>query len=450
MRLDTETGSHHGVYVVGAGDQVYTYLQKPTAAEVKGAGGLLEDGRVAVDIGLLRFDADLTTALAELARFSDLPAVDLYDQITRGMTGQWKPENGAGLFWQSWPESCVRRSARVGFHCAMVNGEFIHAGTTRSFRALMANSGGILDSAIGGACRAGHEAVILECDLAGPVIASRGAILHGLTGLSGPVEVPEDTVVHQLPVEEAGDGGWVIRAYGVEDDPKQPIENATWFNQPFLETLERLGIRREELWDTDQEQALWNAALFPVTTPDEAWICARWMMGYASGYSVERWRSARRLSLSGSARCADGKALAEARNHRLQSIWQYTAVELAQSGADLRPLLANLPGLAPAAAAGHLLRNRAEELRKGNRKDLTLAASHLVQAARLLGRAGLEQEADSAESDAFICIQDAVREGGVDESEQIPDTMAVGTRSCIGASANRSGRRLVGYAAILF
>ena len=38
--------------------------------------------------------------------------------------------------------------------------------------------------------------------------------------------------------------------------------------------------------------------------------------------------------------------------HRLQGIWHDTAVELAESGADLRPLLANLPGLAPAAAGG--------------------------------------------------------------------------------------------------
>ena len=36
MRLDVETGSHHGVYVVGRNEQVYTFLQKPTAAEVKG------------------------------------------------------------------------------------------------------------------------------------------------------------------------------------------------------------------------------------------------------------------------------------------------------------------------------------------------------------------------------------------------------------------------------
>lgn len=72
MRLDVETGSHHGVCVVGAGDQVYTFLQKPTAAEVKAAGGVLADGRVAVDIGLLRFDADLTTALAKLADIGTL------------------------------------------------------------------------------------------------------------------------------------------------------------------------------------------------------------------------------------------------------------------------------------------------------------------------------------------------------------------------------------------
>jgi fucokinase len=420
MRLGLEIGSHHGVYVVGAGDQVHTFLQKPTRAEVKAAGGLLEDGRVAVDIGLLRFDAELATALTELAGFRSLPTVDLYDQITRGMTGQWRPEADASLFWRELTRILRAPERRGGFHCALVEGEFIHVGTTRSFRTLMASSGGILDSVIGGSCEIGHGAVILECDLSGPVFASRGAILHGLAGLNGPVEVPEDTVVHQLPVEQAGDGGWVIRAYGVEDDPKQPIENATWFNQPILETLDRLAMRTEEVWGAEEEPTLWNAALFPVTTADEAWTCARWMMGYASGYSVECWRAARRLSLSESARFADGKVLAEARNRRLQGIWQDTAVELAESGTDLRPLLANLPGLAPAAAAGRSLRNRAEDLRKRSPKDLTLAASHLVQAARLLGRAGLALEADSAESEAFICIQDAVREGTAADSERMP------------------------------
>ena len=368
MRLDAETGSHHGVYVVGAGDQVYTFLQKPTPAEVKAAGGMFDDGRVAVDIGLLRFDADLTAALTGLARFKRLPAVDLYDEITRGLTGQWKPKSGAGIFWRKL-ERILRGPERpAAFYCVVVEGEFIHAGTTRNFRRLAAASGGVLDSVIGGACKAGHEAVILECDLEGDVRAGRGAILHGLTGLSGAVEVPEDTVVHQLPVEAEGGNGWVIRVYGVEDDPKQALENATWFNRPIQETLALLGLASKEIWGAEEAPTLWNARLFPVATPDEAWACARWMMGYASGYGMEQWRLARRLSLAESAQRADGKALAEARNRRLQGIWQETAVELAESGTDLRPLLANLPGLAPAAAAGRALRARAKELRTGARR----------------------------------------------------------------------------------
>ena len=34
MRLDAETASHHGVYVVGGEDQVYTFLQKPALATI--------------------------------------------------------------------------------------------------------------------------------------------------------------------------------------------------------------------------------------------------------------------------------------------------------------------------------------------------------------------------------------------------------------------------------
>jgi fucokinase len=144
------------------------------------------------------------------------------------------------------------------------------------------------------------------------------------------------------------------------------------------------------------------------------------MMGYASGYGVTQWRSARRLSLAESAQCADGKALAEARNRRLQGIWQETAVELAESGTDLRPLLANLPGLAPAAAAGRLLRARANELRKGRAEELTHAASLLMQAQRLLERAGFEQEAGLARAEAFTCIQDAVRKGTAGDAKAMP------------------------------
>jgi len=237
MRLDAATGSHHGVYVVGEGEQVYTFLQKPTAAEVKAAGGMLADGRVAVDIGLLRFDPELTSSLASLANFGELPTLDLYDQVTRGLTGQWKSDTSAGPFWSELTRIIRSPEKPVAFHCAVVDGEFIHAGTTKSFRSLAAGTGGVLDSVIDGGYKIGHDAVILECDLRGSVVAGRGSILHGLTALAGCIDIPENTVVHQLPVETPNGSGWVIRAYGVEDDPKHALANATWFNRPIMETL---------------------------------------------------------------------------------------------------------------------------------------------------------------------------------------------------------------------
>ena len=144
------------------------FLQKPSPMEVRAAGGLLTDGRVAVDIGLLRFDAEFTTAMTNLAGFKNLPAVDLYDQITRGLTGQWRPEPDSGTFWRELATILRSPERPVAFHCAVVEGEFIHAGTTRSFRSLAAGSGGVLDSVVRGDCKIGHEAVILECALERP------------------------------------------------------------------------------------------------------------------------------------------------------------------------------------------------------------------------------------------------------------------------------------------
>ena len=45
----------------------------------------------------------------------------------------------------------------------------------------------------------------------------------------------------------------MIRTYGVEDDPKQPLKSATWLGWPLLETLERLGMRIEEVWEPGQD-----------------------------------------------------------------------------------------------------------------------------------------------------------------------------------------------------
>jgi galactokinase/mevalonate kinase-like predicted kinase len=81
--------------------------------------------------------------------------------------------------------------------------------------------------------------------------------------------------------------------------------------------------------------------------------------------------------------------------------------------------------LAPAAEAGRSLRTRAELLRGKGLENLTFAASHLVQASRLLECAGFEQEAASCESEAFACIQEAVYQGTVGVAPPVPSPWQV-------------------------
>jgi galactokinase/mevalonate kinase-like predicted kinase len=76
--------------------------------------------------------------------------------------------------------------------------------------------------------------------------------------------------------------------------------------------------------------------------------------------------------------------------------------------------------LAPAAEAGRALRTKAKVLRQAGTENLTLAASYLIQSSRLLSRAGVEGEAELAESDAFVCIQEAVRAGAGDSADWTP------------------------------
>ena len=120
------------------------------AGEVKAAGGVLDDGRVAVDIGLLRFDAELDGGADRACRIQE-PARgrSLRSDYARADGPMDSRRETRALFW--WELARILRAPErlADFHCAVVEGEFIHAGTTRSFRSLASVPGGVLDSVIG-------------------------------------------------------------------------------------------------------------------------------------------------------------------------------------------------------------------------------------------------------------------------------------------------------------
>jgi len=443
-----DVGSRHGVYIADPQGQVYGFLQKPTAAQVRDAGGIYPGDQVALDTGLLRFDAPISARLMTLGGVHDaahidhgllasdgtnVPIIDLYEHLTRALTGEWTPGAQDPPAWQ------VLATALHGvpFWCALVTGDFTHIGTTTLFRKLLTeetdflnlyeaqqrlgvvtppgirSAGVIIDSVLTGGGELGAGALAIDCALTAPVHAARGAILHGLHGLSGTVEVPEDQVVHQVPIAlPDGTRGTIFRVYGVEDDPKGSVEEgtATWFGRPLLDMLALLDITPEQVWPElpRAQWSLWNAELFPLDTLDNAWACARWMMQDAPTYSATRWARTKRLSLASSARYVDGQALSDARTLRAHAGWQYTALNLALAGSDIRPLLAMPPSIAALVATGRSLTTQAHVTAVAN---FTEAASQYYHAGMFLGQAGLTEDAEDAQEHAFGCVQRAVDAG---------------------------------------
>jgi fucokinase len=425
LRQPVETGTQHGVYIADTNGRVYSFLQKPSAAEVASAGGMLPGGMVAVDSGLIRFDSELTGRLTKLgaAAGEAVPFMDLYRHFTMALTGQWK------LVEDEHPVIRELHGMLTGqpFWCSTLDGDFTHVGTTRSFHKLVTeetnfsrlyearqrieiatpegvrSAGVIIDSVLAPGSELGPSAIAIECDLNVPASIGRGGILHGASGVDRAVEVPDGIVVHQVPVTlPDGTAGTVVRVYGVEDDPKESV----WLGLPLAEQSARLGIEAEA------GGILWNAELFPVGSTADAWRAARWLMGLASDYSLEEWTRARRLSLATSAQWADMRRVSELQVRRMQSAWERTAVSLARSGTDIQPLLANAPGVLPLAEAGRAVEAEASRMPAD---AATTAASHYCRAALFFAKAGLLEEADRAQATAFERVEAAVHAGAIDQ-----------------------------------
>jgi fucokinase len=435
MLQPAESGTRHGVYVTDDQGRVYAFLQKPSISELQAAGGLLPGDQIALDAGLLRFCPEAAARLTRLAENAPGSApISLYEHVPMALTGQWKPGPADPQALHALADALKD----LPFWCSTVPGEFTHIGTTTLFRELMTgetefsrlyaaqqrlgatrqpglrSAGVVVDSVLSGGGDLGPATVVIDCNLTHPTRAASGSVLHGLDGIPGPLEVPENTVIHQVPVVTPdGSRGVVIRVYGVEDDPKASVASweATWFGRPIIEELSALGMDLARIWPglPAQEWTLWNAQLFPLATVEDAWACARWMLHLSSSYTVERWSRQERLSLATSAQWADGEALEAGRSCRLKAHWRNLALTLSASGADVRPLLAHAPGIGPLAETGNALHVQARELENSSPTE---AASRYYTAGLFFAQAGLAHEARESQAAAFQFVERAVKAGG--------------------------------------
>lgn len=113
------------------------------------------------------------------------------------------------------------------------------------------------------------------------------------------VVIPDNTVIHCL---KQNDGDYVVRVYGVADNPKKSMhEDGTIFGIPLYEYIKKNKMSKDEVWGKEPYD-LWNAKLFLKSrSSDES-------LKYAlslNGAPIQAFQAQKKISLKQSSERAD-------------------------------------------------------------------------------------------------------------------------------------------------
>ncbi len=273
-----ETGRNHGVFLKDERGDVGLFLHKIPVADLARAGAVDSKGRVAIDTGAVLFDSTLLDALfgliathgevdpdkfaafvneeVRLSFYGDF----LYPLASRATLDDYLLEKPEGE-----PSEALRTCRRAvweavnRFHMKLIGlapAAFIHFGTTRELLYLVAReideyvhldwsrqvgTNGSADhfaasgSYVDERAVVGRGSYIEDSELLEGVVVGEGCVVSGVRLRD--VEVPAGTVLHGLRLK---DGRFVVRRYGVDENPK---ENGLWLDRrfPFAATLEEAG-----------------------------------------------------------------------------------------------------------------------------------------------------------------------------------------------------------------
>ena len=257
FKESVETGKNHGVYLRGEDGNVRAFLHKQTIETLREKGCVNEQGDVDIDTGAILLGTDVLTSLWSListdgqfeeqkytAYVNDCVRLSLYGDFQYPMATDSTLEQ----FYNEKPEGSYSEELKV-CRTAVWNAlrpyrlkllrlapaKFIHFGTTREILALM--SGRVDEYSDLGwnrqincsmATGSGYNSVISSRATVNPSCYLEVSYVHGESKVGkGCVlsyidvynqTIPDHVVLHGL---KQSDGKFVVRIYGVEDNPKE-------------------------------------------------------------------------------------------------------------------------------------------------------------------------------------------------------------------------------------
>lgn len=359
FKENVETGKNHGVFLRGEDGCVKKFLHKQTVETLREQGAVNENDCVDIDTGAVVFSSDMLKALYGLISTDGKTDAELFDRyvnekVRLSLYGDFlyplATESTLEQFYKEKPEGelceeLIEARTKVWnilnqFNLKLLRlapAKFIHFGTSREIMHLMSDDikeysylgwNKKVNSSIACDDVAGYNSILSsrvehgkDCYLEVSYVHNHAKI--GDNVLLSYVDIvdeiiPSNVVLHGL---KQRDGKFVVRIYGVGENPKGVLEdNAMFLGKPLKELLELNNISTDELWDSD-DHSIWSANLYPeCETVDEAVKAALniYDLVYGKG-DIAAWRNADRKSLKSGFNDADPDALIawEKRMHEL-------------------------------------------------------------------------------------------------------------------------------------
>lgn len=293
IKEPAEIGKNHGVYRRDREGNVGGFLHKKTVEQLHEMGAVDEHGHVDIDTGAVMMSVDLLNSLYSLIDTEEKFAACVNEQARLSFYADFlyplASDSTLEQYYQETPEGeftpelrACREKIWAALHpyqmklIRMSPAAFIHFGTTRELLHLM-TKGMEQFTHLGWQARintnsqeksygAGNSYISLRADVGagsyiedsylhhGTVVGER-CVISGVT-LDGQ-SVPADTVLHGLKLQ---DGRFVVRMYGVCDNPKE----AALFGKKIGEPL-------------------WTAAVYPIRNTIQEAVSAT-LRAYEDGF----------------------------------------------------------------------------------------------------------------------------------------------------------------------
>ena len=358
MKSPVDVGKDHGVFLNNGKDYVKKFLHKQSIETLEKLGAVNTHGNVDLDTGAVLFDVNLMNALLSLvqtdgkidaekyARFvNEKSRISLYGDFLYPLAEdstleQYYKEQPEGTFCEELTECRTRiwevlHSFEMKLIC-LSPAEFIHFGTTRELLALLTDE--IADyeyldwkpmvftnyKSEKKVQAAVHNALIEETVQLTDKCYVENSWLRGNTVLEkdcviSQLELKDVTVpsmvLHGVALKrENGEKRYIVRAYGIKDNPKKTLEERGSFLAGDLQSFINLNnLKTEDIWESE-DHSLWKAKLYPVTDSQEkavswALLLHRMSSEKADEVKVSEWKSLKRYSLEESFQIADASVL---------------------------------------------------------------------------------------------------------------------------------------------